>query len=75
MATREKVNKPNRWIPVTEQLPTARDADSFHRVWAIALDAVNRSYPCETYYKHVRAFKGDTYTHWARPITKKVEHL
>jgi hypothetical protein len=39
------------WIPVEKSVPTAKDADQFDRVWAVAVDATGRPYPCEAYWK------------------------
>jgi hypothetical protein len=54
------------WIPVEKSVPTAKDADQFDRVWAVAVDATGRPYPCEAYWKHVAQGR-PVYTHWMQP--------
>jgi hypothetical protein len=70
---------PPIWITTAgDRLPTRMDADRHERVWVIALDACDRPYPSETYWRHVRGHalrqrkpgQNVLYSHWAVPPVK-----
>jgi len=58
------------WIRIEDERPKAADADEYGRVWAVAVDALNRPYPTESGWRHVRRGR-PVYTHWMRPEWRK----
>lgn len=62
------VTRAPRWVSREKKLPTKKDADRHERVWVVCLDANNRPYPSEMYWKAVKRLR--FVTHWAIPPMK-----
>ena len=65
----DRLTAPPIWVSVDQKIPTSADADNYGFVWTIALDAHNRPYPSESFWKHVRR-DARWLTHWASPPVK-----